>query len=88
MRLKDKVAVIYGAGSVGGAVARAFAREGAHVFLTSRGMNKVDAIAKGIKDAGRKVPRAYRKPDSPNDAFLHLMKWQGQPCSWLPMRRA
>src|SRR5215471_2021525 len=35
MMLKDKVAVIYGAGgAIGGAVARAFAREGATVFLT------------------------------------------------------
>jgi 3-oxoacyl-[acyl-carrier protein] reductase len=34
---KDKIAVIYGAaGAVGSAVAEAFAREGAHVFLTGR----------------------------------------------------
>ena len=37
MMLKDKVAVIYGAGGgIGGAVARAFAHEGAKVFLTGR----------------------------------------------------
>jgi len=37
MMLKDKVAVIYGAGgAVGGAVARAFACEGAKLFLTGR----------------------------------------------------
>jgi len=35
MMLKDKVAVTYGAGGgIGGAVARAFASEGARVFLT------------------------------------------------------
>jgi hypothetical protein len=35
MMLTDKVAVIYGAGgAIGGAVARAFAREGARLFLT------------------------------------------------------
>jgi NAD(P)-dependent dehydrogenase (short-subunit alcohol dehydrogenase family) len=35
MMLKNKVAVIHGAGgAVGGAVARAFAREGAELFLT------------------------------------------------------
>jgi NAD(P)-dependent dehydrogenase (short-subunit alcohol dehydrogenase family) len=35
MILKDKLAVIYGAGgAIGGAVARAFAKEGAKVFLT------------------------------------------------------
>ena len=37
MMLNDKVAVIYGAGgAIGGAVARAFAREGAKLFLTGR----------------------------------------------------
>ncbi len=37
MLLEHKVAVIYGAGgSIGGAVARAFAREGAKVFLAER----------------------------------------------------
>jgi NAD(P)-dependent dehydrogenase (short-subunit alcohol dehydrogenase family) len=35
MMLENKVAVIYGAGGgIGGAVARAFAREGTRVFLT------------------------------------------------------
>jgi len=34
MLLKNKIAVIYGGGgAIGGAVARAFAREGARVFL-------------------------------------------------------
>jgi 3-oxoacyl-[acyl-carrier protein] reductase len=38
MLLENKVAVIYGAGGpIGGAVARAFAREGASVFLISCG---------------------------------------------------
>jgi 3-oxoacyl-[acyl-carrier protein] reductase len=37
MLLDNKRAVIYGGGgSIGGAVARAFAREGARVFLTDR----------------------------------------------------
>jgi NAD(P)-dependent dehydrogenase (short-subunit alcohol dehydrogenase family) len=37
MMLKDKVAVIYGAGgAVGGAVARAFAPEGARLFIAGR----------------------------------------------------
>ncbi len=35
MLLKNKTAVVYGAGgAIGSAVARAFAREGARVFLT------------------------------------------------------
>ena len=50
--LKDKVAVIYGAGgSIGAAVARAFASEGASVFLTGRRRAPVDAVAEGIVSA-------------------------------------
>jgi NAD(P)-dependent dehydrogenase (short-subunit alcohol dehydrogenase family) len=46
MLLTDKVAVIYGAGgAIGGAVARAFAREGAAVFLTGRRAAAVDKVA-------------------------------------------
>ncbi|MGV3615370.1 MAG: SDR family NAD(P)-dependent oxidoreductase [Fimbriimonas sp.] len=49
MLLKDKVAVIYGAGgSIGGAVARAFAREGARVFLSGRNLEKVRPLAEEI----------------------------------------
>jgi len=51
--LKDKVAVIYGAGgAIGGAVARAFAREGARVFLTGRRRASVDAVVQAITSAG------------------------------------
>jgi NAD(P)-dependent dehydrogenase (short-subunit alcohol dehydrogenase family) len=53
MMLKDKVAVIYGAGgAVGGAVARAFATEGANLFLTGRRLAPVEAVAKEIVAAG------------------------------------
>jgi 3-oxoacyl-[acyl-carrier protein] reductase len=49
MLLKNKNAVIYGAGgSIGGAVARAFAREGAKVFLSGRTQASLDIIAKAI----------------------------------------
>jgi 3-oxoacyl-[acyl-carrier protein] reductase len=42
MLLEDKNAVVYGAGgAIGGAVAQAFAREGAKVFLTGRTLAKV-----------------------------------------------
>jgi NAD(P)-dependent dehydrogenase (short-subunit alcohol dehydrogenase family) len=51
--LEDKVAVIYGAGgAIGGAVARAFAAEGARVFVTGRLRAPVDAVAKDIDAAG------------------------------------
>ena len=49
MILKDKIAVIYGAGGdIGGAVARAFAREGAKLFLSGRNLRKVDVVAADI----------------------------------------
>ena len=53
MLLENKNAVIYGAGgSVGGAVARAFAREGARVFLTGRNVEAINTLAKEISAAG------------------------------------
>lgn len=52
MLLQDKVAVIYGAGgAIGGAVARAFAREGARLFLTGRHLASVEVVAKDIESA-------------------------------------
>lgn len=51
--LKDKTAVIYGAGGeIGGAVARAFAREGARLFLTGPRLAPVEALARDIVSAG------------------------------------
>jgi NAD(P)-dependent dehydrogenase (short-subunit alcohol dehydrogenase family) len=53
MLLENKNAIIYGAGgAIGGAVARAFAREGANVFLAGRTLAALDAVAKDISDAG------------------------------------
>src|SRR6266540_2285428 len=53
MMLKDKVAVIYGAGgAIGSAVARAFAPEGAKLFLTGRHLAPVEAVAKEVVSAG------------------------------------
>jgi NAD(P)-dependent dehydrogenase (short-subunit alcohol dehydrogenase family) len=53
MRLNDKVAVIYGSGgAIGSAVARAFASEGANVFLTGRRLAPVEVVATEIVAAG------------------------------------
>jgi NAD(P)-dependent dehydrogenase (short-subunit alcohol dehydrogenase family) len=50
---EGQVAVIYGAGgAIGGAVARAFAREGAKLFLTGRHLAPVDVVAKEVVSAG------------------------------------
>jgi len=53
MLLENKNAVIYGGGgSIGGAVARAFAREGAKVFLAGRTLATIDAVAEEISASG------------------------------------
>ena len=51
--LEGKNAVIYGAGgAIGGAVARAFAREGATVHLAGRRTAPLEALAAELRDAG------------------------------------
>src|SRR5512132_3110465 len=53
MLLENKNAIIYGAGgSIGGAAARTFAREGARVFLAGRTRASLDAVAADIAAAG------------------------------------
>jgi NADP-dependent 3-hydroxy acid dehydrogenase YdfG len=47
MLLEDKNAVIYGAGgAIGSAVGRAFAREGATVFLAGRTLTRLEEVPK------------------------------------------
>ena len=59
MLLENRIAVIYGGGgSIGGAVARAFAREGAHVVLAGRTLATLEAAAGPIRDAGGAVSTA------------------------------
>jgi 3-oxoacyl-[acyl-carrier protein] reductase len=53
MMLKNKNAIIYGAGgAVGRTMALAFAREGAKVFLAGRTLAKLNDVAKEIVDLG------------------------------------
>ncbi len=53
MLLEGKNAIIYGAGGgIGGGVARAFAREGARVFLAGRTRESLEAVAKEIMAEG------------------------------------
>ena len=59
MLLQNKIAVIYGAGgAIGSAVARAFTREGAELFLTGHHLAPVKAVAKEIDSAGRRAETA------------------------------
>src|SRR4051794_35250545 len=53
MMLQHKVAVIYGGGgAIGGAVARAFAGEGAQGFLTGRAASSLEPVVGDIVRAG------------------------------------
>src|SRR3712207_6687415 len=53
MLLEDTNAVIYGGGgSIGGAVGRAFAREGARVFLAGRTLTRLEEVAEEIRSTG------------------------------------
>lgn len=53
MLLENKNAVIYGGGgAVGGAIARAFAREGARVYLAGRTLEMLERVAEEIRASG------------------------------------
>lgn len=53
MLLENRNAIVYGGGgSIGGAVARAFAREGAKVFLAGRTPRSLEVVAEQIRSAG------------------------------------
>ncbi|GAA2553488.1 SDR family oxidoreductase [Winogradskya consettensis] len=59
MLLENKNAIIYGAGgAVGTGVAKAFAQEGARVFLTGRTQEKLDKLAKEIAELGGRAETA------------------------------
>lgn len=59
MLLANQTAVVYGGGgAIGGAAARAFAREGAQVFLAGRSQAKLDAVVTDIRTAGGRAEGA------------------------------
>ena len=73
MMLKDKVAVVYGAGgAIGGAVARALASEGASLFVTGRRRAPVNAVAKDIVSAGGSAEAATVDALDEPDVARHL----------------
>ena len=56
MRLKDKVAIITGAGrGIGKAVALAFAKEGAAIVAVGRTLSLIEATAEEVKALGRRA---------------------------------
>src|SRR3989442_14016467 len=74
LRLLDKkVAVIYGAaGGVGAAVAKAFAREGATVFLAGRTESSLNPIAREISSTGGVAEVSKIDAISPESVEAHL----------------
>ncbi|CAG0964824.1 partial 3-oxoacyl-[acyl-carrier-protein] reductase, partial [Rhodocyclaceae bacterium] len=53
MLLKDKVAIVTGAGQgIGAAIAQAYAREGAKVAVVDMNAEAADAVAAGIRQSG------------------------------------
>ncbi len=73
MLLKDQNAVIYGAGGrIGSTVARAFAREGAKIFLAGRTQSKLAALAEEISAAGGAVETAQVDALDPQAVEAHL----------------
>jgi 3-oxoacyl-[acyl-carrier protein] reductase len=63
MLLEHKNAIVYGGGgSVGGAVARAFARERAKVFLAGRTRESLEEVAEEIAAAGGVAETAQVDP--------------------------
>ena len=72
MLLENKNAIIYGTGgSIGGAAARTFAREGARVFLAGRTRTSLDAVAVDIAAAHNLLAQALSGP-----AWMFVRVWQ------------
>ena len=58
MLLENKVAVIYGGGLISGAVAQAFSREGARIFLAGRNLTRLDQVASAVRAKGGTIDTA------------------------------
>jgi NAD(P)-dependent dehydrogenase (short-subunit alcohol dehydrogenase family) len=73
MLLKNKNAVVYGAGGhIGKAVALAFARDGANVFLAGRTLATLDQVAQEIAAAGGTAETAQVDALDPQAIEQHL----------------
>jgi 3-oxoacyl-[acyl-carrier protein] reductase len=70
--LQDKVAIVYGAGgSMGGAIARAFAGAGASVFLAGRNLRTLEAVAKALRQPRGRAEPAEVDVDDPDAVERH-----------------
>ena len=84
MLLENRNAVIYGgAGAVGSAVARAFAREGARVHLAGRTLATLDAVADSIRAERRTGrDRAGRRAGRGRRGCVHHATLSAVPAAW------
>lgn len=74
MLLQGKVAIVYGgSGAVGGAVAKAFAREGARVFVAARRREPLDIVVEDIRAAGGTAEATSVDATEQDAVEAHLM---------------
>jgi NAD(P)-dependent dehydrogenase (short-subunit alcohol dehydrogenase family) len=79
MLLKDKTALVYGgSGAVGGAVAKAYARQGAHVVLAARNRGPLDVVAEDIRSGGGTVDVTLVDARDPASIAAHLDELTGR----------
>ncbi|WP_157558039.1 SDR family NAD(P)-dependent oxidoreductase [Niabella aurantiaca] len=75
MLLQNKNAVIYGAGgSLGGVIARAFAKEGAHVFVTGHRQEPIRKVMESIKSMGGNASMAVVDALDQSSVADHLLR--------------
>jgi NAD(P)-dependent dehydrogenase (short-subunit alcohol dehydrogenase family) len=73
--LKDRVAVVFAAtGEVGGAVAAAFARHGARVYITGRNLEKLEVLARELRERGGDVEAG--KVDALDESAIDDYLWR------------
>jgi len=82
MQLKNKTAVIYGAaGAIGSAVAKAFAQQGAKVFITGRKKDTLDKLANELNSSGSIAEAAVvdaSEADAVNKHLEMIMQKEGK----------